>query len=68
MDVDEDATVNALAAEAERPTADGEDKDSDDEDEDSPADVALVPIADMLNARYGCGNVSARHRRGPSGN
>ena len=29
-------------------------EDSDDED---PSDVAMVPMADMLNARYGCENV-----------
>ena len=31
--------------------------DSDDEDEDDPADVAMVPMADILNARYGSENV-----------
>ena len=31
---------------------------SDDEDVEDPADVAMVPMADMLNARYGCNNVS----------
>jgi SET domain-containing protein 6 len=30
--------------------------DSDDEDDDS-GDVAMVPMADMLNARFGCNNV-----------
>ena len=32
--------------------------DSDDDDAESPADVAMVPMADMLNARYGSENVS----------
>ena len=34
--------------------------DSDDEDEDAedPADIAMLPMADMLNARYECENVS----------
>ena len=35
-----------------------DDEDSDDDDDD-PGNVAMVPIADMLNARYGCENVSA---------
>ena len=30
--------------------------DEEDEDEDS-GDVAMVPMADMLNARFGCNNV-----------
>ena len=34
-----------------------EKEDSDDEDDDA-SDVAMVPMADMLNARYGCENVS----------
>ncbi|KAI9455472.1 SET domain-containing protein [Lactarius psammicola] len=29
---------------------------SDDGDSDDPANVAMVPMADMLNARYGCAN------------
>ena len=33
-----------------------EDSDDDDDVED-PSDVAMVPMADMLNARYGCENV-----------
>jgi hypothetical protein len=58
MDVDEDASINSLANEVEAPATADPDEDSDDEDGDNPADVALVPIADMLNARHGCGNVS----------
>lgn len=27
------------------------------DDDDDPANVAMVPMADMLNARYGCANV-----------
>ena len=34
----------------------GED-DSDDENEEDPSDVAMVPVADMLNARYESENV-----------
>jgi SET domain-containing protein 6 len=33
-----------------------EDDDGSDDD-DNPANVAMVPMADMLNARYGCNNV-----------
>jgi SET domain-containing protein 6 len=57
MDVDNDAGEAALVAEVEQaqPIL-GDEADSDDE-EDSPADVALVPIADMLNARYGASKV-----------
>ena len=43
-----------------REEKDDEDEDSDDEDVEDPADVAMVPMADMLNARYGCGNVSTK--------
>lgn len=31
--------------------------DGDSDDDDNPANVAMVPMADMLNARYGCNNV-----------
>jgi N-lysine methyltransferase SETD6 len=39
--------------------AHGEDTggDSDSDDEEDPSDVAMVPMADILNARYGCENV-----------
>ena len=33
------------------------DEDETEDDEDDPANVAMVPLADMLNARYGCENV-----------
>jgi hypothetical protein len=36
-----------------------EDDEGDDDDDDDPGNVAMVPIADMLNARYGCENVRA---------
>lgn len=39
------------------PESEDNEGDSDDEDEDDPSDVAMVPMADMLNARYGCENV-----------
>jgi N-lysine methyltransferase SETD6 len=48
MDVDEDP--------ADVPQPD-ESEDSDDEDAGDPSDVAMVPMADMLNARYGSENV-----------
>ena len=34
-----------------------DDGDSDDDDDDDLANVAMVPLADMLNARYECENV-----------
>jgi N-lysine methyltransferase SETD6 len=34
-----------------------EDDEDTDDDNDDPGNVAMVPIADMLNARYGCENV-----------
>jgi len=40
---------------------DDEDSDDDGDGDDDTADVAMVPLADMLNARYGCGNVGV-HR------
>jgi len=36
-----------------------EEDDSDDEDEDT-SGITMVPMADLLNARYGCNNVSSR--------
>lgn len=36
---------------------DDSDGTEDGDDEDDPANVAMVPLADMLNARYGCENV-----------
>lgn len=42
-------------------TENGDSDDDSEEDEDEePVNVAMVPLADMLNARYGCGNVSHR--------
>lgn len=37
--------------------SDGIIDDDDSDDDDDTADVAMVPLADMLNARYGCENV-----------
>ncbi|THH18749.1 hypothetical protein EW146_g2289 [Bondarzewia mesenterica] len=55
MDVDEPPAVSIPAAEGgteteEEPLLDGKDSDSDDEND--PTDIAMVPMADMLNARY----------------
>jgi len=35
----------------------GDPDDEDDGDDDDSGDVAMVPMADMLNARFGCNNV-----------
>lgn len=35
------------------------------DDDDDPANVAMVPMADMLNARYGCANVRLSRLRLP---
>ena len=40
-----------------------DDEDETEDDEDDPADVAMVPLADMLNARYGCENVRLHRPR-----
>lgn len=62
MDID---PPTALETAQEEPTAHVEleevDGDSDDDDGDSPADVAMVPMADMLNARFESENVYYRH-------
>lgn len=62
MDID---PPTALETAQEEPTAQVEledvDEDPDDDDGDSPADVAMVPMADMLNARFESENVYYRH-------
>lgn len=50
MDVDEDPALVTDASHAEN-------ENSDDEDEVDASDVTMVPMADMLNARYGSENV-----------
>lgn len=63
MDVDVDAeTHEFLNGQREEENGDIDDDDDDDHEEDdedgeNPANVAMVPIADMLNARYGSENV-----------
>lgn len=42
--------------------AEDEESDTEDEDYDDPADVAMVPLADMLNARYRTENVCTYQR------
>lgn len=39
-------------------TNEGLESDSEDDEEDDPSDVAMVPMADLLNARWGSENVS----------
>lgn len=58
MDVDEDTLTYSPHAVASQPPTN---EDSEDEDEDDPSDIAMVPMADMLNARYGCENVCKLH-------
>lgn len=58
MDTDDDAQHPSEPAEGHHDEVGEEhDGDSDDEDHGDPDDVAMVPMADMLNARYGCNNV-----------
>lgn len=40
-------------------TNNGLDSDSEDDEKDDPSDVAMVPMADILNARWGSENVSS---------
>ena len=51
------ADTNTGAAEEEEQHAEDEGGDSDDEDREDPSDVAMVPMADMLNARFESENV-----------
>ena len=58
MDTDDDAQNLPEPAEGHRDEVGEErDGDSDDEGHGDPDDVAMVPMADILNARYGCNNV-----------
>lgn len=66
MDVDEtpgdeqDANDGSNAHGEENGDEENSNDDDDEEDEDS-SDVSMVPMADMLNARYGSENVSPPH-------
>jgi SET domain-containing protein 6 len=54
MDVDgEDAQLDGNEREPDDETL----SDEDSEDGVNPEDIAMVPMADILNARYGCANV-----------
>ncbi|KAF8342326.1 uncharacterized protein EI90DRAFT_1330827 [Cantharellus anzutake] len=57
MEVDDPPSSLCPPEETEQGTdaLEAEDSDSDDEGEDT-ADISMVPMADMLNARYGCDN------------
>ena len=55
-DAQDENTVDDAQEEAEETVELGSDV-TDDEDAENPADVAMVPMADMLNARYGSENV-----------
>jgi SET domain-containing protein 6 len=59
MNLDEPSPPHALDDNNSDETEDDEDGD----DEDDPANVAMVPLADMLNARYGCENVRVHRPR-----
>lgn len=56
MDVDDAASLPDHGEAEEEDHGDGEE--DDEENEDDPADVAMVPMADMLNARFESENVS----------
>lgn len=61
MDVDSSPSRGQQDQNAQREAKDGEEKFHDevaeeDEDEEDPSDVAMVPMADILNARYGSEN------------
>ena len=68
MDIDPQELPGSTSADA-APEADGaeapeglhidDDDESDDEDREDPGDVAMVPMADMLNARFESENVCA---------
>ena len=60
MDEDAEAYGGVLGAGLGARDVDEDEEDEDDDDED-PSDVAMVPMADMLNARYESENVSVPH-------
>lgn len=64
MDTDDDAQNLPEPAEGHRGEVGEErDGDSDDEGHGDPDDVAMVPMADILNARYGCNNARLFHEQ-----
>lgn len=58
MEVDPPVNLSNVDSSSQRSDTDSESED--DEDVEDQADVAMVPIADILNARYGSENVSFR--------
>ena len=61
--VEEDAEMNLDEPSPHTLNDNDSDETDDGDDEDDPANVAMVPLADMLNARYGCENVRVHHPR-----
>jgi SET domain-containing protein 6 len=58
MEVDADAGLDAILNEAQGDQDPTLDEESNSDDEEDSSDVAMVPMADMLNARYGSENAS----------
>ena len=61
MDVDPkpSSTPSSGPGTPEPTDANDNEEESEDEDDDDPSDVAMVPVADMLNARFETENVGA---------
>lgn len=57
MEVDEEPSAPNESVVSDRTEGEEVVEEEDDEDDDDPSDVAMVPMADMLNARYGSENV-----------
>ena len=55
MDIDKAHPQTPLLENADE----GLEPDSEDDEEEDPSDVAMVPMADLLNARWGSENVSS---------
>lgn len=60
---EEDAEMNLDEPSPHSLNENDSDETEDGDDEDDPANVAMVPLADMLNARYGCENVRVHRPR-----
>jgi SET domain-containing protein 6 len=58
MEVDADAGLDAILNEVQGNQNPALDEESNSDDEEDSSDVAMVPVADMLNARYESENVS----------
>ncbi len=57
MDVDEPDTL-ATSAQDSEPTEEHVEEEEEEEDEEDSSDVSMVPVADLLNARYESENAS----------